>query len=66
MTPEQKVAFIMAQTACASAEIAGMTAANLDRACQGEEMAYGGGEFFAVIKKYGISHNAVITFFQVE
>ena len=66
MTPEQKVAFIMAQTACASAEIAGMTAENMQREQLGYSMAYDADAFFSVIEKYGIHHNAVLTLFQGE
>lgn len=63
MTPEQKAAFIMAQAACANAEIAGMRAENQMREALGDAPAYGYEHFSAVMERYGIHHNAVVTFF---
>lgn len=63
MTPEQQAAYIIAQAACAMIEVAGMQAE--DRAW--EKLGFnphGGEEYRAVIEKYGIHHNAVITLFQ--
>lgn len=63
MTREQQAAFIIAQAACASAEIAGMQAANQHRLSLGHTIAYDEDAFAAIADKYGISHNAVIAFF---
>lgn len=65
MTPEQKAAFITAQAALFNAEIASMTAENMQRAALGHSMAYGAEQFEEVIRKYEgvLGHNAVITFF---
>lgn len=62
MTPEQKAAYIMAQTACAIAEIESMKAANWMREDQGYTIAYGEEAFAAIPDKYGIHHNAVCAF----
>jgi hypothetical protein len=55
-----KVAYVLAQVACANAEIAGMQAENQLRALSGFLPAYGEKEFVAVIERYTIGHNAVI------
>ena len=64
MTPEQQVAYIQAQTACAIIEAAGMTAENKQREACGHSMAYVEDDFDAVIQKYGIHHNAVLSLFE--
>lgn len=63
MTPEQKAAFVMSQTACALAEIEAMKAANTERERAGYALAYGEESFLAVIERYSIGHNAVIGLF---
>ena len=63
MTPEQKAAFIMAQTAAVQAEIAGMQAENTFREMQGKTIVYDHEAFRRLIDEYGISHNAVVSFF---
>ena len=50
----------MSQVACANAEIAGMTAENMQRAALGQSMAYDEAAFVAVIENYPIHHNAVV------
>ena len=60
MTPEQRAAYIMAQAACANAEVAGMTAENMQRAALGQSMAYDESAFVAVIENYSIHHNSVV------
>jgi len=60
MTPEQTAAYVTAQAACANAEVAGMTAENMQRAALGQSMAYDEAAFVAVIENYSIHHNAVI------
>ena len=63
MTPEQQAAYVYAQSVSALAEIEGMKAENMQREVLGYSMAYDADTFFAVIDKYGISHNAVLTTF---
>ncbi len=63
MTSEQQAAFIMAQAACAMAEIAGMQAENQQRVHRGESLAYVSKDFDAVIDRNVIGHNAVLSFF---
>ena len=63
MTPEQQAAYIMAQTAAVQAEIAGMQAENTFREMQGKTIAYDHEAFRSLIDQYGISHNAVVSFF---
>ena len=63
MTPEQSAAYVYAQSVCALAEIEAMKALNMQRAACGHSMAYVEEAFLAVIDKYGISHNAVLTTF---
>lgn len=59
MTPEQKAAFIIAQSVAAFAEIQGMIAESrwYDR------QLYTDAQFKAVIEKYGLHSNALLTFF---
>jgi hypothetical protein len=63
MTEEQKAAYIIAMSACAMAEIAGMQAENQQRAHRGESAAYNEKAFQAVIGGNGIHHNAVLSLF---
>lgn len=63
MTPEQKAAYVIAQAACASAEIAAMQAANQQRERQGFAQAWDEAAFLSIPDKYGIHHNAVISLF---
>lgn len=60
METTERAAFLIAQAACAQAEIAGMTAENQQREHRGESMAYVHSDYLAVIDKYGIGHNAAI------
>ncbi len=64
MTDEQKAAFIIAQAACAQAEIAAMQAFNQHRLSLGQSIGYDEEAFLAIADKYLIGHNAVISFFQ--
>lgn len=63
MTPEQKAAFIIAQSACAMAEIAGMQAENESRIANGLTPAYTERDFIAVTERNVVGHNAVVQFF---
>lgn len=64
MTPEQKAAYIQSQSVAAMAEVMGMQAENQQRELLGHSMAYTHEDFVAVIERYGIHHNAVISFFR--
>jgi hypothetical protein len=66
MSDEQKAAFIIAQAACANAEIAAMQARNFADLCipnNPNPPFYKHDDFMAVQEKYLIGHNAVISFF---
>lgn len=62
MNAESRAAFIIAQAACAQAEIAGMQAENQHRLSLGHSIAYGEEAFAAVPVRYGIDHNAAISY----
>jgi len=63
MTPEQKAAFIMAQAAMLSAEIAGMVAENQARSHRGESPAYTQIAFQEAESRYSIlSWNGALEF----
>lgn len=64
MSPEQSAAFIAAQSACMLTEMEAMKAANQERALHGHSPAYGEDAFLALPVKYGVHHNAVVSFFQ--
>lgn len=64
MGNEQTVAYVQAQAAAALIEMESMKAANWMREMQGKTIAYGEQEFLALIDKYGLGHNAVLTLFQ--
>jgi DMSO/TMAO reductase YedYZ molybdopterin-dependent catalytic subunit len=65
MTPEQQAAFIVAQAACVTAEVAAMQAENAEAALDIRRVTppWSGADFRALIEKYGVHHNAVITMF---
>lgn len=63
MTPEQAAAFINAQSVAAMAEVQAMIAANTERLAQDCSLVYDEAAFLAVIDKYGLHHNAVLTTF---
>jgi len=77
MTPEQAAAFVVAQAACANAEIAAMQQSNDAFVASFEPRGYNGipglaanhapytaNDFRAVIDKYCIGHNAVLQCFE--
>lgn len=64
MNSEQQVAFIMAATVSAMAEIAGMQAENQRRQLFSDVPKYGEDDFQAVILRNGIGHNDVLSFFR--
>lgn len=61
MTDEQNIAYVQAQTACALIEAMGMQAENKKCEIMGETPVYDFVSFNAVIEKYGIHHNAIIS-----
>lgn len=62
MDQESKVAFIIAQAACANAEIAAMTAQNQLQISQGLTPQFGYEDFMAIQSTYYIGHNSVIEY----
>ncbi len=62
--PTSKAAFIISQSVCAMAEIAGMVSDNQLAAQLGERVVHGPYHFEKVIEKYGIGHNAVVGFLE--
>lgn len=62
MDQTARAAFIIAQAACAAAEIAAMQVTNDERMASGDAPAYGADDFRAVPDSYGISHNAAVSY----
>lgn len=63
MTEEQNAAYVSSQSACALIEAMGMVAENTHRQQCGKIIVYGEEAFNALINKYGIHHNAIVTTF---
>ncbi len=64
MDPNERVAYIQSQVACAMIEALGMQAENQQRLHQGAAMAYVEKDFLALIDKYALGCNSVIAFFR--
>jgi hypothetical protein len=64
MTPEQRIAYIQAQIACAMIELEGMKAENAIAEYNHDLPPFDGASFKKLIEEYGISHNQVISFLQ--
>lgn len=62
MRSEHKPAFVIARSVAAYAEIEAMKAANKERDRNGYALAYGEEAFIAVIDKYGLGHNSLVSF----
>ena len=62
MDNQARCAFVIAQAACANAEIAAMQAENDLRLSRGETPAYDETAFMQVQNTYLIGHNAVIEY----
>ena len=62
MTLEERAAYINSQVACALIEMEGMKAENMQRAHLGQSMAYSDTSFIALIERYGIGYNAVLSY----
>lgn len=57
-----RVAYVHAQVACMLAELAGMQAANAEDTLAGRSLTYHVGDFHALPDRYGLGHNAVISY----
>lgn len=64
MTPEQKAAHVIAQAACLNAHVAAMEIANNMCFMKSSEPIYKEQDFMDLINRYGVHHNAVVTFFR--
>lgn len=64
MDKTERAAFVIAQAACAMAEIAAMQAHNAADERSGRVPLYHYGDFLAVQEKYTIGHNAVLGWLQ--
>jgi len=62
MGPEERAAYIIAVAAAAMVEAMGMVAENQLRNLQNASPAYGEQAFRDVIQRYGIDHNAAVSF----
>ena len=63
MTPEQKAAYVIAQTACMMVTLEAMRLENADCERYGRPRTYGPSDFSALPETFGVHHNAVVTFF---
>jgi hypothetical protein len=63
MTPEQKAAYAISMAACATIEAIGMLADNKEAEATKRQLPYLSYDFSALIEKYGIHHNALLTMF---
>ena len=64
MDKEQRLTYINAMIVCAQIECAGMVADNENSKVIGHSMVHNKEDFDRVINKYGIHHNAVISYFE--
>jgi len=63
MNDSQRAAYVVAQSVAAFAEIQGMVADNQVKQIDKRKPTYGKYQFDQVIEKYGIHHNALLSFF---
>lgn len=61
MNEEQRAAFLIAQSAAAMIEAMAMASTNQHRAFDNEPPAYERGAFLDLIDRYGIGHNAAVS-----
>lgn len=68
MTPEQKAAFINAQTALLNCEVAGMIAENQARQRHNWSLAYEEAAFDSLFRRYApiLNHEAILNLFENE
>jgi hypothetical protein len=59
---EERVAFIQSQIACMMAEMEAMKAENAAAALAGQFPVHGSGAFEALPDRFGLGHNAVISY----
>ncbi len=57
----QNLAYVMTQNTSAQVELNAMMVANQERTNRGESVAYGYEQMMAIIDKYQLSHNAMLT-----
>ena len=62
MTEEMRIAYIQAQTAAANIELQAMLAKNAECARVGVAAAYGEVAIYDLIERYGLHHNAVVSY----
>lgn len=62
MDKEARAAYVVAQGACAQIEAMAMQAQNTEDIAAGRQLKFKHHDFLALIDKYGIGHNAIITF----
>ncbi len=63
MTPEQKAAYVFAQSTAAMIELQSMLRANADRERDDLAPAYSADMIYEVIDNYGLGHNDVMGLF---
>lgn len=63
MDTQQQAAYVISQAACASIEAMALNAANYAAGIKGDPVPHEPKDFLALIEKYGIHHNAVLTAF---
>jgi len=61
MSEERSVTIVKSQIACAMIEMEAMIAENKEREMRGESLAYNGDAFTALIDKYGLGWNTVVS-----
>jgi hypothetical protein len=66
MTDEQQSAYIIAQSVCAQAEMAGMIVENTKAQLTGNPPPYDKDSFDDLPIKYGITHNAIYEFYRSQ
>lgn len=64
MTPEQKAAYVIAQSACMNARMESMKAANTQATFHGQPPLYQEWDFISLPDEFGLHHNAICLFFQ--
>jgi len=57
----QNIAYVNSQMACAQIELVAMEATNAERWGHGQSLAYSEADFLAIIDKYQLGHNSVLT-----
>lgn len=63
MSEEMRVVYVRGLLLAAEIEMNAMIAENKQREALGQSMAYTDDQFMALIEKYGVSHNAMLSNF---